>query len=103
MKLYYIILKSMLLEVFCPEYNLIINWMEDRNYNGNLYALALDVSYGNINLGIQPISKHMLIDLMLAEDDEDILYNLIDNEEVFNQCRLRAKEFYLSKMENQFN
>ena len=93
----------MLLEVFCPEYNLIINWMEDRNYKGNLYTLALDVSCGNINLGIQPLSKHILIDIMLAEDDEDILYNLIDNEEVFNQCLLRAKEFYISKVENQFN
>lgn len=93
----------MLLETFCPEYNLIINWMEDRNYEGNLHALALDVSYGNINLGIQPINKHILIDIMLAEDDEGILSNLIDNKEVFNQCMLRAKEFYLSRMENQFN
>ena len=103
MKLYYIILKSMLIETFCPEYNLIIDWMEYKSYQGNLHTLALDVSCGNINLGIQPISKHMLIDLMLAEDDENILYNLIDNEEVFNQCKLRAKEFYLSKIKNQFN
>ena len=93
----------MLLEVFCPEYNLIINWMEDRNYEGNLYALALDVSYGNIDLGIQPISKHILIDIMLAVDNENVLSNIIDNKEVFNQCRLRAKKFYLSKIENQFN
>lgn len=93
----------MLLEVFCPEYNLIINWMEDRNYNGNLYAIALDVSYSNINLSLQPISKHILIDIMLAVDNENVLSNIIDNKEVFNQCRLRAKEFYLSKIENQFN
>jgi hypothetical protein len=100
MRLYYIILKSMLLETFCPEYNLIIHWMEDRNYQGNLYALALDVSCGNINLGIQPISKHILIDIMMAEDNEGILSNLIDNEEVFNQCLLKAKESYISKLKN---
>jgi len=100
MKLYYLFLKSLLLEYLCPDYSFIMDEVCNRDYGGDLYTLAMEVKCGNVVIDISDFSKELFLDIMNLPDDKQVLNGLV-TDKVFDELSNKANEYYLRRMNGQ--
>lgn len=102
MKLYYLYLKSLLLEHLCPDYNFITNEVCNQDFNGDLYILALEVSCGNVVLEISEESKEVFLLIMFTPDDENELSRFV-SDSTFNEYKRKAMNYYTKTLSSNLN
>lgn len=102
MKLYYLYLKSLLLEHLCPDYEFIMNEVCNQDFNGDLYVLALEVSCGNVVLDINEESKEVFLLIMFTPDEEDSLSGFVSGSD-FREYQRRAMDYYTKTLSSNFN
>lgn len=95
MRLYYLFLKSLLLEsLIDPKDMTSITTYACAGYKGDMYAMALEVQGGLVSVPISTDSKGLFLSIMLCEDDQYLLKGLVGNDMVFDMCWDTAQDYY---------